>query len=215
MPRSKLKKFTEIKTRINIIEPSKFIFSIIKDKWAAVFGNQNPIVLELACGVGEYTTTLASLNSTKNYVGVDVKGDRLWQGSTNALEMSLTNAAFLQTPIQFLPRFFEPHSIDEIWIIHPDPQLNKPRSRLTSKYFLDIYQSILRPGGVIHLKTDSAELYDFTLKTSAAANCTILANTNDLYTSPLLANHFGITTHFEKKAIENGKTIKYLSFTFH
>lgn len=217
MARTKLIKFKEIEESKIVIERTKGNYTKMKGNWAKFFGNGNPIVLELGCGSGEYTNGLAMHNSDKNYIGVDIKGERIGNGSRFALENGLTNVAFLRTQIQLLEVFFAPNEVSEIWITFPDPQPNNSKKRLTSQRFLEIYGKLLKPGGQIHLKTDSDLLYNFTLKvlldnTCNKFNVSNIKSTDDLYNSEFLESHQGIQTMFEKKYLERGEKIKYLKF---
>lgn len=212
MPRKKLIKFKLIGSMTNVVEVHKDIFSNIKGKWSEHFGNSNPIALELGCGYGDYTNGLATKFPDINYIGIDIKGERIWAGANFAIENKLNNVAFLQTEIYNLQDFFQVNEVSEIWITFPDPQLEKPRKRLTNKTYLDIYNQILKPQGLVHLKTDSDLMYDFTLKTIQELNIQTLDSTRDLYNSPLQNLHHGIKTGFEKVYLERGKKIKYLSF---
>jgi tRNA (guanine-N7-)-methyltransferase len=178
--------------------------------WSEIFENKNPITLELACGRGEYTNKLASLFPELNFVGVDIKGERLWQGAMNSKQLGLTNTGFLRTTIDQLELHFPPHSIKEIWIIHPDPQPNKPKKRLTHQKFLDKYSLLLAEGGVLHLKTDNTELFEWS-KESLGTHWNITNSINDLHHSELLQHHHGIITNFEGKAIQKGLNIHYLT----
>jgi tRNA (guanine-N7-)-methyltransferase len=214
MPRKKQIKFELIRSMPNVVEIHKLIFGSVKGNWLDFFGNDNPIVLELGCGYGEYTNGLAVLNPNKNYIGVDVKGERIWAGANFAIENKLDNVAFLQTEIYNLPKFFVQNEVDEIWITFPDPQVEKPRKRLTNKIYFEIYKQILKPFGFVHLKTDSDILFDYTLKTMQELNLNSFELTQDLYNSTLQNLHQGIKTGFEKVYLEKGVKIKYLSFKF-
>ncbi len=217
MSRQKLHRFKEIGKRDNIIQREDERFSAIKGQWnKQIFKNNNPVNLELACGRGEYTTGLAKAFSDKNFIGIDIKGERLWRGSTSALEEELDNAAFLRTFILDLEQSFEPGEVNDIWIVHPDP---RPRDRddkrrLTHHRFLDIYKKIQGGKGRIHLKTDNTNLFKWTLNEILASRTDIsdLHFTEDLHKSDYLAEHHGITTRYEKKFSLIGEKIKYLRF---
>jgi tRNA (guanine-N7-)-methyltransferase len=218
MARTKLKKFKEIEQSNIVIERTKENFTKIKGKWHELFGNKNPIVLELGCGNGEYTNGLAILHTDKNYIGVDIKGERVGTGARFAAENNLGNVAFLRTQIQLLEIFFEPGEVSEIWITFPDPQPNNAKKRLTSERFLGIYSKILVNGGIINLKTDSELLFDYTLELlqkNKFESFTInrLEYTNDLYNSEYLEMQQGIQTRFEKVYLAKGEKIKYLRFS--
>jgi tRNA (guanine-N7-)-methyltransferase len=214
MPRKKQIKFEQIRSMPNMVEIHKPIFDSVKGNWSEFFGNDNPIVLELGCGYGEYTNGLAALNPDKNYIGVDVKGERIWAGASAAESLSLQNVAFLQTEIYNLPEFFAQNEVGEIWITFPDPQLEKPRKRLTNKIYIEIYKQILKAFGLVHLKTDSDMLFDYTLETIQELGIKNLYFTKDLYNSELKIVHHGIQTGFEKKYLTRGIKIKYLQFRF-
>jgi tRNA (guanine-N7-)-methyltransferase len=211
MPRKKQIKFELIRTMPNVVDEYKPIYKTIKGKWSEHFGNSNPIVLELGCGYGEYTNGLATINPDKNYIGVDIKGERIWAGASVAESLSLQNVAFLQTEIYNLRQFFQANEVSEIWMTFPDPQLEKPRKRITNQSYLDIYKQILQPNGLIHLKTDSEMLFDYTLETMQELNIKPQEITRDLYNSALQNFHEGIKTGFEKVYLEKGIKIKYLS----
>ncbi|MEM6965229.1 MAG: tRNA (guanosine(46)-N7)-methyltransferase TrmB [Bacteroidota bacterium] len=186
----------------------------LRGKWKeSHFKNNNPITLELACGKGHYTLGLAQRFSQHNFIGVDIKGARIWKGATLALEGNITNAAFLRTRIEQVDLFFEKGEVDEIWITFPDPFLKKGKAnrRLTAPSFLRRYQRILKDGGVIHLKTDSPELYEFTLEVMAIENdYEMLYHDDDIYAKPLPVEALNIKTEYEGKHLADGKTIKYV-----
>lgn len=217
MSRQKLVRFKEIGERENIIEKEDDRFLAIKGQWAeSVFKNQNPVNLELACGRGEYTVGLAKVLKDQNFIGVDIKGERLWKGSTQALEDGLNNAAFLRNYILDLEMCFAPGEVNDIWIIHPDP---RPRDRdekrrLTYHRFLDIYKNIQGGTGTIYFKTDNTDLFRWTLN-EVIPNRTDISNlhfTEDLHNSEYINEHHGITTRYEKKFSMVGEKIKYLRF---
>ena len=186
-----------------------------RGKWRQeVFGNDNPLVLELACGKGDYTVGLAQMFPEINFIGIDIKGARMWRGAKTALEEGLKNAAFLRTEILHIHHFFSENEVDEIWITFPDPFLKKSRAkkRLTSQRFLDIYRKFLKLGGIIHLKTDSQPLYDFTLEVIEEGAHQLLYHNDDIYAQPLDFNELEIKTYYERMHLENGRTIKYLKF---
>ncbi len=215
--RKKLKFFADNKTRPNIIEAGKPLFESNRGHWSDYFGNDLPIVLEVGCGRGDYTVGLAAVNQDKNFIGVDIKGDRLWYGSGLALEKNLTNVAFLRTQIELLGEFFEPGEVAEIWITFPGPRPKKKQAkkRLTAQKFLDIYKKILSPQGTIHLKTDSDELFEFTLETLADRNdIKDLISVSNLYASSNYYEAKAIQTHFEKRFLAANKQIKYIQFSF-
>ncbi|MEM6723960.1 MAG: tRNA (guanosine(46)-N7)-methyltransferase TrmB [Bacteroidota bacterium] len=185
----------------------------LKGRWHADhFHNQQPITLELACGRGEYTVGLGELYSNRNFIGIDIKGARIWQGAKIAMENGWNHVAFLRTRIEKLAAFFAPGEVDEIWITFADPFLKKPNRRLTSGYFLQEYQKVLKPDGLVHLKTDSDRLYEFTLRSIEAHGCTLLENYPDIYFGDLPMPELGIKTYYERMHLEAGKRIKYLRF---
>lgn len=185
----------------------------LKGCWSEkFFGNSHPIVLELGCGKGEYTVELAKKNPEKNFIGVDIKGARMWTGAKAAVEENLTNVAFLRTGISFLDYFFATNEVDEIWITFPDPQMKKVKKRLTSTTFLAIYRSILSSQGIIHLKTDSLFLYTYTSELIKLNNLPVLAQTDDLYDSEIRNFELSIKTYYERQWLARGITIKYIAF---
>lgn len=214
----KQERFKIIEENHNVIEPTKPLYQHIKGKWASeYFGNSNPITLELACGRGEYTVGLARLFRDKNFVGVDIKGERIWKGSTIALEEQLRHAAFLRTQILLIENFFEPGEVSEIWLTFPDPRPRKRdiKRRLTSPRFLDTYKRLLSPGGFVRLKTDNTQLYEYTLEElQLRSDIADLQFTSDVYASPLQKECFDIKTRYEQEFTQKGEKIKYLRFTF-
>jgi len=215
--KSKLKRFGIIAERSNVIEPGKELYGSIKGHWKEYFGNENPITVELACGRGEYTTGLATLHPHRNYVGVDIKGDRIWKGSTIAVEQSLTNVAFLRTLISHLEIFFKPGEIDVLWMTFPDPRPKKRdiKRRLTSPEFLAIYKRLLKPGGYLRLKTDNTGLFDYSLQQiESRPDVVDFRHTDDVYSSDLRPECFDIRTRFELMFANKGEKIKYLRFRF-
>jgi tRNA (guanine-N7-)-methyltransferase len=216
MGRRKLDKFKDNEASWNVIQPGKKVFDHIKGKWNPVFfKNDNPLVLELACGKGEYTIGLARLFPEKNIIGVDIKGSRIWKGSRTAESEGLSNAAFLRIQIQNLDQYFEENEINEIWITFPDPRPRDrdERRRLTHPRFLDMYRKILHPGGWVNLKTDNEGLFNYSLDIlSKEKFINHLEFTRDLYRSGLIAHHHGIQTTYEKRFLEAMIPIKYLRF---
>lgn len=211
--RRKLDRFLHNQEAHNVIERGKYWYPRIKGKWEDYFENSKPVVLELACGKGEYTVGLAKNRPEINVVGVDIKGDRIARGSKNAIKESLKNAAFLRTGIQYLEEFFEPEAIEEIWLIHPDPQPRgkEEKKRLTNLNFLKLYYQLLRNGGLFLLKTDSAFLYDYSLEALEKSELfDILDKTDNLYSSRLNSEHFGIETYYENIWRNKGNKIHYI-----
>jgi len=218
MGRRKLDKFKDNDQSDYVIQPGKDIFENIKGKWRETyFRNDNPLILELACGRGEYTIGLARVFPERNFVGVDIKGPRIWRGMKIAEEKSLRNVGFLRGHIQNLEDFFEENEVDGIWITFPDPRPKgrDERRRLTHERFLEMYGKILKPGGWLRLKTDNEGLFDYSLEVLSNWNNVLdLEYTSDLYNSELLKDHYGIKTTYEKKYLEDEIPIKYLKFRF-
>ena len=221
MPKNKLQRFAELKTFQNAHE---FLFTErdfdfkLKGKWNSEhFKNENPIVLELGCGKGEYSIGLAEKYPVQNFIGIDIKGARIWRGSQNAQEKKMNNVAFLRTQIEYIERCFEKNEVSEIWITFPDPQPNKEKKRLTHSIFLNRYKNVLKPKGIIHLKTDSAELYEFTLEVIEEGKIKLLDSTNDLYgtDSDKREEVKSIKTYYESLFTAKGKKITYLKFQLH
>jgi len=212
----KQERFRIIEERRNVIEPSKAVYKEVKGKWnTLVFGNNNPITVELACGRGEYTVGLAGRFPDRNFIGVDIKGERIWKGSTIAEEQGLNNAVFLRTHILMIENFFAESEIDEIWLVFPDPRpkVRDTKRRLTNPRFLEIFRRLLKPGGYLRLKTDNTALYEYTLGVvQGMKGIEDLAFTSDLYGSPLQPECFDIKTNYEEKFASMGETIKYLRF---
>jgi tRNA (guanine-N7-)-methyltransferase len=211
MGQKKLQRFSEIKSFPNVLEYPENI----QGKWSGFFKNNNPIILELACGKGEYAVGLAQLHPEKNFIGVDIKGNRLWVGAKFALKNGLKNVAFLRTQIDKIGQYFLKDEVDEIWITFPDPQLrfSKAKKRLTHPKFLRLYQQILKADGKIHLKTDSPDLYFFTKKVIDLYNLTLISDINNVYAEEHLSPELAIQTHYEKLDIANSNAVFYLCFT--
>lgn len=216
--KNKLAHFADNLTFTNMFQP---VYADIKDgyimqgKWNSVFfKNDNPITLELGCGKGEYTVGLAEKYPQRNFIGMDIKGARLWRGGKDSNEKGLKNVAFLRNFIQMVPTIFSPGEIDEIWITFPDP-LPKPiktNKRLTSPPFLNRYYKILKPGGLIHLKTDSEFFFNYTLETIEENNHELIIAVKDLYNYNGLEEVRSIKTHYEKLFSNQGFDINYLQF---
>jgi len=212
MGRVKAKRFVYNANDPRIVQSGKDFFDHAKGNWRKdFFGNDNPIILELACGRGEYTTGLAQYFPDKNFIGVDKKGDRMHVWLQDASEKWLTNIWFLRTIIHHLDRFFAEDEVDAIWIVHPDPRPKQgdARRRLTHPRFLALYENILVSGWLLYLKTDDADLFAYSLEMFAQEWWELLAQTNDLHMSDLLSDHYGIQTHYEKKWIGQWRTIHY------
>lgn len=214
----KLKKFSDLKTFTNVFQPdikSPEESFVLKGKWAKEhFKNENPLVLELACGKGEYSVALAKANPNKNFIGIDIKGARIWAGSKYALENNLTNVAFLRIEIEKILNFFAPNEIDEIWITFPDPQPNKPRTkkRLTSPRFLQLYKQIIKPGSIIHLKTDNHPLFLYTKEVIDEYKYTVNTDIDDLYARENIDPILAVKTYYEQMFLDKGAKIHYLQF---
>lgn len=217
MSRIKLKRFAENAERTDIVEPGKANYEQLRGRWhEEFFQNNHPITLEVGCGKGEYTVGLAARYPARNFLGLDIKGERIWRGSKRAEALGLRNVGFVRTRALDLLQHFAPGELAEIWITFPDP---RPRDRdikrrLTSPRFLNLYQGLLRPGGLVHLKTDNEGLFDYTLEVlQERPGRTVLAHTKDLYATPELLPHAeDIETNFESKYRAQGVPIKYVQF---
>jgi len=216
--KKKQERFRKIEEYPNVIEPSKPLYERIKGRWRSeYFKNEHPITLELACGRGEYTIGLARLFPQRNFIGVDIKGERIWKGSGIALGEQLQNACFLRTQILMLENFFEPSEVDEIWLTFPDPRPRKRdiKRRLTSPRFMEIYKNLLCEGGYLRLKTDNTQLFEYTCEQVQMRNdVRDFVFTPEVYNSPLEKECFGIKTRYEQEFTEKGEKIKYLRFRF-
>ena len=185
----------------------------MKGKWNEMFfKNNHPIVLELGCGKGEYTVGLGKLYPEKNFVGVDIKGARLWTGAKESHEKGMTNVAFLRTNIEMIHHFFAENEVSEIWLTFPDPQMKKVTKRLTATNFIKSYQQFVKPNGIIHLKTDSNFMFSYTCEMVKANNFQVVFSNADLYSSNLQDPILGIKTYYEQQWLERGLTIKYIQF---
>lgn len=185
----------------------------LKGKWAKeFFKNENPIVLELGCGKGEYTVGLAKQNPDINYIGIDIKGARMWRGAKTAVEDNIKNVGFIRTRIDLINSFFAEEEIAEVWVTFPDPQPKKYYKRLTSTRFLSYYQKLLKKNGIVNLKTDSQELYEYTNRLVKLNNLEELINTNDLYNSGITDTILSIKTFYEQMFLSQGKPITYIKF---
>lgn len=214
--KDKLRKFRENETFENLLQPTTAeVFQKdhpMKGNWGKkMFGNNNPIILELGCGKGEYTIALAEKFPQNNYIGVDIKGARLWKGAKYATEKSLKNVAFLRTRIEFIDSIFAQGEVSEIWLTFSDPQPNKPRKRLSSPLFLERYSHILKEDGIIHLKTDSQLLHEYTLETIESENHILLEANNDIYGTNRAENDdiLSVKTFYEKQFLAKGMAITY------
>ncbi|MCS5489624.1 tRNA (guanosine(46)-N7)-methyltransferase TrmB [Algoriphagus limi] len=218
MSRKKLVRFKANEENPNVIQAGKPIFEEIKGNWKErQFENKNPIVVELACGRGEFTVGLARVFPNQNFIGVDIKGSRIWKGSSTATAEGLQNVAFLRTQIQQLDKFFASGEIDELWITFPDPfpRDGDEKRRLTSPRFLDMYKPLIKKEGVVHFKTDNTGLFEYTLDLlKSREDIKLIGFTHDFYQSEWKDDHFGIKTRYEKIFTEKGEKIKYLKFQF-
>lgn len=217
--KNKLKRFKQNDRFKNVIQPSRTeiieeVFPF-KGSWQEHFQNSHPIVLELGCGKGEYTIELARRNPSKNFIGMDIKGARLWRGAKTALEENLTNVAFLRSQIELIDSLFGPEEVDEIWITFPDPQIKFKRTkhRLTNISFLEKYKRILKDGGVINLKTDSEFMHGYTLGLLQGLNLDIVYANHDVYKNEGSPEEvLDIQTYYENQYLEKGKPITYIKF---
>jgi tRNA (guanine-N7-)-methyltransferase len=218
--KGKLKKFNEmesfehvVQVPFHIIENNNFH---LKGKWSKeFFKNDNPVILELGCGKGEYTVELAAMNPQINYIGVDIKGARLWKGAKEAKVRGLANVGFLRTNIELIEQFFAENEVAEIWLTFPDPQMKRVRKRLTSTTFLDRYRKFLKPDGIVHLKTDSNFQYTYTRTMVYLNQFEVLAETDNLYEWEHLTDILRIKTYYEKQWLGRGIPSKYLAFKPH
>lgn len=217
MGKNKLKKFAEMETFHNVFQCG--IREVSEDNPVAAmrghwrdryFHNDNPIVLELGCGRGEYTVGLAERYPDKNFIGIDIKGARMWAGAKQAERAGMTNVAFLRTNIETVTNFFAENEVDEIWITFCDPQMKKATKRLTSTYFMARYQQMMRPDGLVHLKTDSPFLYTYTRAMLSDNHYEVLADTDDLYAREQYPDASALKTHYECQWLDRGLSIKYL-----
>ena len=230
MGKNKLKKFAEMETFSNVFqcgaralyENGQMVTEPAVNEMAghwrdSYFHNDHPIVLELGCGRGEYTVGLARRYPEKNFIGIDIKGARMWAGAREAEMDGLKNVAFLRTNIEVITSFFAPDEIDEIWITFCDPQMKKATKRLTSTYFMQRYQRIVKPDGLLHLKTDSPFLYTYTTEMLRLNPYPVLAQTDDLYAAshardPKFTDARALQTHYEKQWLDRGLSIKYIEW---
>ena len=215
--KDKLRKFQENSTFACLYQPALNEFFRkdykLKGRWNAdVFKNNNPIILELGCGKGEYTIALSQKFADKNFIGIDIKGARLWKGAKFANENNLANVAFIRTRIDFITSFFAENEISEIWITFADPQLKHDRKRLTGVMFLERYKLFLRNSGIIHLKTDSPFLHNYTLALAQQNNLPIIETNSDIYGSNRADEILSIKTFYEQQFLAQGIAITYLAF---
>jgi tRNA (guanine-N7-)-methyltransferase len=210
MGQKKLIRFEAIKHFPNVMEYPQDM----KGKWKDFFGNEGAITLELACGKGEYATGLGRLFGGRNFIGIDIKGNRIWRGAKTALDEGLANVAFIRSHIDKVTDYFAKGEVAEIWITFPDPQLrgSRAKKRLTHPRFLRLYQQILQPGGLIHLKTDSPDLYEFTLSVIRLFELDLLEHTDEVYAQETIKPELLIKTHYEGLDIAQSNRIHYISF---
>ncbi len=217
MSKNKLSKFADMEQYPHVFQCPYSQLSQegfeMRGKWASdFFRNSNPVVLELGCGRGEYTVGLAEKFPNMNFIGVDIKGSRMWAGATESLQKGMKNVAFLRTNIEIIDRFFAPGEVSEIWLTFSDPQMKKATKRLTSTYFMERYRRFLVDGGIVHLKTDSNFMFTYTKYMVEHNSLPVEFVTDDLYHSGLVDDILGIQTYYEKQWLSRGLNIKYLKF---
>ncbi|MCL6273925.1 tRNA (guanosine(46)-N7)-methyltransferase TrmB [Muricauda sp. 2012CJ35-5] len=216
--KNKLKRFKENEGFSNVIQPTREEILEgfeLKGNWRSFFNNENPIVLELGCGKGEYTVGLAKRNADKNHIGIDIKGARFWRGAKTAVEEDLGNVAFLRTQIELVDQLFDANEVDEIWITFPDPQIKYKRTkhRMTNPDFLSKYNKILKPGGLMNLKTDSEFMHGYTLGLLQGLGHEIVYSNHDVYKNAGSPEEvLEIQTFYENQYLEKGKPITYIQF---
>jgi len=215
--KNKLSKFADLATYEHVVHVSYKQVQTegfrYKGKWSETFfGNNNPVILELGCGKGEYAVKLAAHYPEYNFIGLDIKGSRMWKGATQAINMELKNVGFLRTNIENIRMFFADGEVSEIWLTFPDPQMKKTRRRMTATNFIENYRRIMVPNGIIHLKSDSNFMYRYTEAMVAENKLEVIRQTDDLYHSELLDEILSIQTFYEKQWLDRGLTIKYVGF---
>lgn len=213
MGKDKLRKFAEVATFKNVVQLDAG--KEYKGQWSSkFFGNDKPLVLELACGKGEYTVNLAQMFPDRNFLGIDYKGNRIWRGAKTALEQNITNVGFLRIQIETILEHFAENEVSEIWITFPDPQPqdSREKKRLTNPVFLEKYRHILNPEGIMHLKTDNDGFFAYTMEQIHLQNLPVLKHTTDLYTSDLVDDILSIKTYYERKYLSIDKSINYVQW---
>jgi len=209
MAKKKLQRIQAVKNFANVSHAPHEL----KGGWQRIFANNNPITVELGCGRGDVLLALAERHKNRNFVGVDLKGVRLWAAAKQALDKDLKNVYFICSNILDLPDAFEPGDISEFWVTFPDPYPKKPRKRMTAKKYLDVYMKISKPGAVIRLKTDDDDFYQFSIKSLADYGCTILSTNGDVHGQREIDSDLQILTTYERRHIANGLKIKYIEFS--
>lgn len=215
MGKDKLRRFAEVNTFSNVLQLDEG--KPLRGEWSkSFFKNNHPLVLELACGKGEYAVNLARLFPNKNFIGIDYKGNRIWRGAKTALEDGVNNVGFLRIQIETILDHFAPGEVDEIWITFPDPQpqVSREKKRLTSPRFLEKYKQLLKPGGAVNLKTDNDGLHAYTSEKIDELGLNLHVKTEDLYHSEFADEVLSIKTYYEKKYLKDNKNINYLKFSF-
>ena len=221
MSRSKLKKFDKLKEMVHVIQPDRQELMddsfLLKGNWSKKFKNNNPIILELGCGKGEYSVSLAQMFPDYNYIGIDIKGARIFSGADLACKEKLDNVYFIRTQIEYIDSLFSAEEVSEIWITFPDPQIkfNRRKKRLTYPFMLNKYKRILVKEGVVNLKTDSLFLHGYTLGVLEQGAYNVIMSTYDLYGKYIADERLKIKTHYENLFLNNNQPISYLSFSFH
>ncbi len=211
MAQKKLQRFAELKAFPNVLEYPENM----KGRWSTFFNNENPLTLELACGKGEYAVGLGRMYRNRNFIGVDIKGNRMWKGAKTAIDEGLNNVGFLRSQVERINEYFNPGEVSEIWITFPDPQLrvSRAKKRLTHPRFLRLYQAILAKNGTINLKTDSPDLYYFTLLVAELYNLKVIGKYDDVYASDEVSSDLRIKTHYEGLDIAKSNRIFYIRFS--
>tara|TARA_B100000530_G_scaffold291085_1_gene207662 strand:- start:952 stop:1620 length:669 start_codon:yes stop_codon:yes gene_type:complete len=220
MSRTKLKKFEKLKSMSHVIQPIREDLLNdnfeLKGLWSSRFNNDNPIILELGCGKGEYSVNLARMHPEFNYIGIDIKGSRIYSGADIAHKENLNNIIFIRTQIEHINSIFSPQEIHEIWITFPDPQIkfNRRKKRLIYASMLEKYKLILRTNGIVNLKTDSLFLHGYTLGLLENGPYKVIKTTHDLYNSDYINSHLNIKTYYENKFLDKNQAISYIAFSF-